>query len=46
MIVYQVTGLFTSRKRFVKRRVSDKNKRWHGNFHKRRGHRYWWKEVE
>lgn len=46
MIVYQVDGLFTGRKRFVKRRTSDKNKRFYDNYHKRRGQNYWWKNVE
>jgi hypothetical protein len=46
MIVYQVNGLFSGRKRFVKRRTSDKNKRFYDNFHKRRGQSYWWKNVD
>lgn len=46
MVVYQVDGLFTGRKRFVKRRTSDKNKRFYDNYHKRRGQNYWWKNVE
>ena len=47
MIVYEVTGLFfKGRKRYIKKRTSDKNKRFYDNFHKRRGQRYWWKEVE
>lgn len=46
MIVYQVTGLFfKGRKRYIKRRVSDKNKRWYDKFYKRRGQSYWWKDV-
>jgi hypothetical protein len=46
MIVYQVKGLFSLRKRAIKIRVSDKNKRIYDNFHKRRGQSYWWKSVE
>jgi len=46
MIVYQVNGLFTGRKRFIKRRTSNKNKRFYDNFYKRRGQNYWWKDVE
>ena len=46
MIEYLVNGLFTGRKRFIKRRTSDKNKRFYDNFHKRRGQNYWWKDVE
>ena len=39
-------GLFTGRKRFIKRRTSNKNKRFYDNFYKRRGQNYWWKDVE
>ena len=46
MIVYQVKGLFSLRKRAIKIRVSDKNKRIYDNFHKRRGQNYWWKNAE
>ena len=48
MIVYmckRTNGNLTM-KRWVKMRTSDKNKRWHDNFHKRRGQHYWWKDVE
>jgi hypothetical protein len=46
MIVYCVKGLFSLRKRVIKMRTSDKNKRIYDNFHKRRGQSYWWKGYE
>jgi hypothetical protein len=46
MIVYCVKGLFSLRKRVIKMRTSDKNKRFYDNFHKRRGQSYWWKGYE
>lgn len=46
VVVYKVKGLFGLKKRKDIRRVSDKNKRVYDNFYKRRGQRYWWKEVE
>lgn len=47
MIVYEVTRLFAGRKRYIKKRTSDRNKRWYDKFYKRRGaNSYWWKEVE
>ena len=46
MIVYRVKGLFSLRKRVIKMRKTDKNKRFYDNFHKRRGQNYWWKNVE
>jgi len=46
MIVYQVKGSFSLKKRTIKKRISDKNKRIYDNFHKRKGQRYWWKEIE
>jgi hypothetical protein len=46
MIVYRVLNLFGIRKRCVKERKSDKNKRLHTKLKRIRGHRYWWKEVE
>jgi hypothetical protein len=46
VIVYQVKGLFSLKKRVIKIRVSDKNKRIYDNFHKRRGQSYWWKNAE
>ena len=46
MIVYKVKRLFGGMKRYIKRRTSDKNKRFYMKFKRFRGHRYWWKEVE
>jgi hypothetical protein len=46
MIVYCVKGLFSLKKRAIKMRTSDKNKRFYDNFHKRRGQNYWWKNVK
>ena len=46
MIVYSCIGLFDGRKRFIKRRTSNKNKRFYDNFHKRRKENYWWKGYE
>jgi hypothetical protein len=46
MIVYQVKGLFSLKKRKEIRRVSDKNKRIYDNFYKRRGQSYWWKNID
>ena len=49
MIVYKCNAKWPISKRFrryIKMRVSDKNKRFYDNFHKRRGQAYWWKSVE
>lgn len=47
MIVYEVKNMFNGGKlRVIKKRVSDKNKRFYDNFNKRRGQNYWWKDVE
>ena len=49
MIVYQCNSKDKPirQRRYVKMRVSDKNKRWYDKFYKRRGaNSYWWKEVE
>ena len=49
MIVYKCNATWLIAKRFrryVKMRVSDKNKRLRDKLKRIRGHRYWWKEVE
>jgi hypothetical protein len=48
MIVYQCNSIGKPKqlRRYVKMRVSDKNKRFYDNFHKRRGQSYWWKNVD
>ena len=49
MIMYEVKNLFSNcggKKRAVKKRVSDKDKRFYANLKRIRGHKYWWKEVE
>ena len=49
MIVYRCNASWPISRRFrryVKMRVSDKNKRFYDNFHKRRGQAYWWKTVD
>lgn len=49
MIVYKCNASWPISKRFrryVKTRVSDKNKRFYDNFNKRRGQNYWWKGYE
>jgi len=47
MIVYEVKNMFNGGKlRVIKKRVSDKNKRFYDNFNKRRGENYWWKGYE
>lgn len=49
VILYEVKNLFSNcggKKRTVKKRVSDKNKRFYAKLKRIRGHRYWWKEVE
>lgn len=39
MIVYKVVSLFGRRNRYIKERISDKNKRKHTNFKR---YRRWW----
>ena len=49
MIVYKCNAKWPIQKRFrryVKMRVSDKNKRWNIQFKRLRGSRYWWKPIE
>lgn len=49
MIIYEVKNLFSDfggKKRTVKKRASDKDKRFYAKLKRIRGHRYWWKEVE
>lgn len=49
MIVYKCNATWLisrSNRRYVKMRVSDKNKRLKDNIRKYKGHSYWWKEVD
>jgi hypothetical protein len=49
MIVYKCNAKWPISKRFrryIKMRVSDKNKRWSIQFKRLRGGRYWWKTVD
>jgi len=49
MIVYQCNAKWPISKvfrRYVKMRVSDKNKRVYDQMSRRRGENYWWKTVD